>query len=65
MTLGEFRRKTKHLPDNIDMMMDQYTDDGRYGMVENFEVKPVTFGDEGIPKREWAVENCLVLTDQV
>lgn len=65
MTLGEFREKTKHLPDNTDMMLTQYDDEFKYASVESAEIEPITFVGPGIAKHERAIVDCLVITDQI
>lgn len=64
MTLGEFREKTAHLPDNIDIMIYQDDDEFSYSPAEKAEVENVTFKDAFMPASEWAPVECLVITNQ-
>lgn len=64
MTLGELRKLTAHLPDSIDVMIEQTNDESRYGMSQQAEVRKVLFGDEYIPKKEWPTIKCLIISDE-
>lgn len=65
MTVAELKIKIADLPDHMDVMIYQTNDESLYGMSEKAEVEDVTFGDEDIPREEWGIEKCLVITDEL
>jgi len=46
MTLGEFRKQTKDLPDNLEMFMDERLTEFKYGLVNTVQVKEINFMEE-------------------
>lgn len=63
MNIKELKAAIADLPDNMDVMIEQTNDESRYGLANEAEVENVVFGDEDIPKEEWANEDCLVIRD--
>lgn len=65
MTVGELKQKIADLPDQMDVMIYQTNEESLYGMSQKAEVEDVTFGDEDMDRDEWAIEKCLVITDEL
>ncbi|WP_312697015.1 hypothetical protein [Sphingobacterium mizutaii] len=65
MTVAELKQKIADLPDHMDVMIMQEDDDYGYSGAFTAEVRDVTFKAPEIPKKEWAVEKCLVITDEL
>nr|WP_199083392.1 hypothetical protein [Pedobacter sp. ASV19] len=64
MTIKELKAKIADLPDNMDVMVEQTNEEGRYGMSQTVEVRSVQFSDPEVPKKDWATEKCLIISDE-
>lgn len=64
MTLGEFRAATAHLDDSIDVFIRQDNDEHDCSLANTAEMRPIVFGKDQVPRKDWATENCLIVTDQ-
>ena len=66
MNVGQLEEILKNIQDKtMDVMIDQFSEESRYGMAEKAFVKGVQFQAEDIPKREWPTIKCLVITDEI
>lgn len=65
MTIKDLKKAIADLPDHMDVMLYQTNDEYEYAMSERIEVRSVTFGEEEFPEKEWAVVECLVISDEV
>lgn len=63
MTLGEFRRKTADLPDNLDLYIGERLTDFKYGYVNTVEKKMITFSEEPDSKPLSKVEVIILSED--
>ena len=63
MDIKELKEKIKDLPDTMDVMILQTNDEYQHSMADSAYVRPITFQDESMPEEEWAVVDCLVITD--
>lgn len=50
MTLGEFRRKTENLPDNMDMFLEGSLTEFDNGLITDIEVKEIGFSGDPYSK---------------
>jgi len=64
MTVKELKKFIEHLPDDMDVMVEQSNDESRYGMAQSAGVIEVSFQDENVPKEEWPDIDCLVISDE-
>ena len=66
MNVGQLEEICKNIKDkSMDVMLDQFDDECRYGMAQKAFVKGVRFEAPDIPKKEWPTIDCLVITDDV
>ena len=65
MTIGQLKEIIKDMPDNLDVMIYQTNDESLYNMAEKAKIEDVLFGSPEIPRKEWGVEKCLVITDEI
>lgn len=62
MNIKELKEKIKDLPDHMDVMMKQVNNDEfDLSIVENVEIKEVTF----IGEKEEPKDKCLVISDEI
>ncbi|TDQ12191.1 hypothetical protein [Pedobacter metabolipauper] len=61
MTLGEFKKKTEHLPDHIEMMMAEVETGFKYSPVESATVQDINFSEEPDGSGASAKETVLIL----
>ena len=64
MTIKELKIAIANLPDNMDVMIEQTSDESLYGMAQKAEVRSVILKGDDIPKKEWAKVDCLVISDE-
>ena len=64
MTVKELKKFIEHLPDDMDVMVEQSNDESRYGMAQSAVAMEVSFQDEDILKDEWPYIECLVISDE-
>lgn len=63
MTLKEFREKTKHLPENLELFMAERKTEFTYGLVNSAYVKEINFKED--PDGEvLATDKVLILDEE-
>lgn len=65
MTNSELIKKLQALPADMEVMLYQTNDESAYGITETVAVEEVTFGSDDVPKKKWAKENCIVISDEI
>lgn len=63
MNLGEFRKKTAHLSDNVDLFMGERLTDFRYGLVNSATFKEINMTEEPDGSGESATQEVIVLEE--
>ena len=61
MNLGEFRKQTAHMPDDIDLMMAEVETGFKYSPVESATIQEINFSEEPDGSGESAKETVLIL----
>lgn len=64
MTNLELIKKLQQLPSEMEVMLIQTDDESAYNMVNTAEVRSITFGGDDVRRTEWAVVDCVVISDQ-
>lgn len=63
MTLGEFRKLTREMPDTIDLYVGERLTEFRYGLVNSATFKTIKFSEEPDGSGESAIDEVLVLEE--
>jgi len=62
MTIKELKAKIKDLPDNMDVMIVQTSEEFKYSLCEIAIVKDVNFSEGDVVM---ATDKCLVISDEI
>lgn len=62
MNVKELKEAIKYLPDNMDVMIEQTNDEGRFGMANEVKVELVKFQD-GDSDEIFAELDCVIIRD--
>lgn len=66
MTIKELKKAIKGLPDHMDVLVRQYSDEYAFSMSEVMEVRDISFYESGDEDPEDAVKvPCFVITDEL
>lgn len=66
MTIKELKEKIKYLPDHMDVLIMQESEEGGFSQAEEAKVRTITFyDDENDPDGESAEDDCFCITDEI